>query len=186
MAMTDARMTAEDYFDAAAGIREPTQLIDGVIVVNQPRWRHQRAAGLIYVRLFAWTRSVRGFGVAGIPIDVVVDQHNVYAPDVWWMADPRRLDPDEYFRGVPDLAVEVRSPSTWHYDRGIKKRRYEGHGLPELWLVDTAESVVTVFRRSSPAAPDFDVSLELAVDKVLTSPQLPGFALPVVEIFGTD
>ena len=119
-----------------------------------------------------------------LPLDVVVDRYNVYAPDVLWVADDERVEPDELFAGVPDIAVEVRSPSTWHYDIGVKKSRYEQHGLPELWLVDTSASVVMVFRRSSPASPEFDVEVELAVDQVLTSPQLPGFALALVRIFG--
>ena len=184
--MTDARMTAEDYFDAAAGIREPTQLIDGVVVVNQPRYRHKRAVGLVHARLLTWTESQDGAGVVSLPLDVVVDRYNVYAPDVLWVADTHRVDPDDLLEGVPDIAVEVRSPSTWHHDIGVKKRRYEQHDLPELWLIDTAASVVFVFRRSSPAAPEFDVEVELAVDEVLTSPQLPFFALQMVEIFGTD
>lgn len=184
MAMTDARMTAEDYLDAAAGIREPTQLIDGVIVVNQPRWRHQRAVGLIHARLLTWTESPDGAGTVTLPLDVVVDRYDVYAPDVLWIADRDRLDPDALLDGLPDIAVEVRSPSTWHHDIGVKKRRYEQHGLPELWLVDTAAPVVMVFRRSSPAAAEFDVEVELAVDDVLTSPLLPGFTLRLADLFG--
>ena len=77
MAMTDARMTAESYVDAVAGVREPTQLIDGVIVVNQPRYRHQRAAGLIYARLLAWATSDEGSGIFSRPLDVVVDRYDV-------------------------------------------------------------------------------------------------------------
>jgi Uma2 family endonuclease len=186
MAMTDARMTADDYFDAVASVREATQLIDGVIVLSQPKFRHQRAVGIIHAALFTWVRSADGGGLVSLPVDVVVDRYNVYAPDVLWIRDTDRVDLDQYFHGVPDLAVEVRSPSSWHYDIGVKKRRYEQHGLPELWLVDTAASVVMVFRRSSATAPEFDVEFELAVDEVLTSPQLAGFALPLVEIFGPD
>ena len=49
---------------------------------------------------------------------------------------------------MPDLAVEVRSPSTWRYDVGAKKDGYERHGLPELWLVDTEARSVLVYRRA--------------------------------------
>jgi Uma2 family endonuclease len=42
---------------------------------------------------------------------------------------------------------------------------------------------VLVFRRSRPDAPRFDVSLELGSGDSLTSPLLPGFSLPVDEIF---
>ncbi|HYZ98691.1 MAG TPA: Uma2 family endonuclease, partial [Acidimicrobiales bacterium] len=84
---TAARLTAEEYFVAAAGDPRPTQLIDGVIVPSQPKFRHQDITGLIYMRLRTWVESDDGFGVAGIPIDVIVDHYNVYAPDVWWLAD---------------------------------------------------------------------------------------------------
>jgi Uma2 family endonuclease len=84
---------------------------------------------------------------------------------------------------LPDLAVEVRSPSTWRYDVGKKKATYERGGLPELWLVDTAAWTVLVFRRSSKGAPRFDVELELSYSEQLTSPQLPGFSLPVERLF---
>jgi Uma2 family endonuclease len=79
--------------------------------------------------------------------------------------------------------VEVRSPSTWRYDVGTKKATYERHGLPELWLVDTKSESVLVYRCSAPAVPEFDVALELAAGEVLMSPLLPGFALPVAEVF---
>jgi Uma2 family endonuclease len=84
---------------------------------------------------------------------------------------------------VPDLVVEIRSPSTWRCDIGVKKANYERHGARELWLVDTAADVVFVFRRSRARAPRFDVSVDLGAGETLTSPLLPGFALAVGEIF---
>ena len=85
---------------------------------------------------------------------------------------------------MPDIAAEIRSPSTWRYDIGPKMARYEQYGLPELWLVDTAADEIIVYRRSTPQSPTFDVSLQLARGDDLTSPQLPGFALPLDELFG--
>ena len=81
-----------------------------------------------------------------------------------WYAEGRgpRRDGDRPYP-VPDLAIEVRSASTWRYDIGAKKAAYERGGLPELWLVDTAADEVLVFRRSAPTAATFDVSLELTV-----------------------
>jgi Uma2 family endonuclease len=182
MAMIQDRpITVQDYFDVAADVPEFTQLIDGVIVPSQPKWRHQRVLMHVATELVAWTDSEDGFGVAGIPIDVILDDLNVFAPDVWWMADPARLDPDEHFRGVPDLAVEVRSPSTWRYDTGVKKDRYEQYGLPELWLVDTTARAVIVHRRSSPASSRFDVEVKVT-DEPLTTPLMPGLELRLDDI----
>lgn len=66
---------------------------------------------------------------------------------------------------------------------GPKKDSYQRAGLAELWLVDTASGSVLVYRRSTPATPDFDVALELTADEVLASPLLPGFAVRVADLF---
>jgi Uma2 family endonuclease len=84
---------------------------------------------------------------------------------------------------MPDLAVEVSSPSTWHHDLGEKREMYERHGLPELWLVDTIRCDARVLRRSQSGVPTFDVELKIGCDEVLTSPQLPGFELPLDDVF---
>lgn len=108
--------------------------------------------------LGAWTRSQEGRGRIFVPLDVKLDDLNVFAPDLSWYSTaqaPRAHDPPPY--RCPDLAVEARSPSTWRYDIGAKKAVYEGHGLHELWLVDTRAEEVLVFRRSKPSGKTFDV-----------------------------
>ncbi len=113
---------------------------------------------------------------AGSKLDVKLDEENVYAPDLLWYADghgPAEDRPRPH--PVPDLAVEVRSPSTWRYDIGVKKQVYETRGLAELWLADPAARTVLVYRRSAPAAGTFDVALEPGPGESLSSPLLPGF-----------
>lgn len=98
------------------------------------------------------------------------------------MPDPN--SPPPY--SLPDLAVEIRSPSTWRYDVGAKKAAYERHGLPELWLVDTVARTVLVFRRSNPRVAGFDVALELEDGETVVSPQLPSFGVEVGEVFAVE
>lgn len=160
------------------------ELIDGEVVVSQPTRRHNGAQGQLYGRLWTWVTAAQGRGWVGFPLDVDIDDRNVHAPDVVWYREarvPAIDDPPPY--PVPDLVVEVRSPSTWRYDIGAKKRNYERRGAAELWLVDTAAGVVLVFRRSDPAMLDFDVALELGSGEALTSPLLPSFDLAVGEVF---
>lgn len=183
-AMTVAqRMTAQEYL--ALPEQRWTELVEGELVVSHPRLIHQQLMLEIVMHLRRWTEAGPDRGEACLPLDVQLDDHNVYAPDVLWYRAgraPHRHDPAPY--PVPDLAVEVRSPSTWRYDVGAKKNLYERrHGLPELWLVDTAADGVLVFRRSAPGATTFDVAEELARGETLTSPLLPGFALPLCELF---
>jgi len=86
-------------------------------------------------------------------------------------------------RGETMLPIDIELDEH-NYDVGATKARYEQYGLPELWLVDTAADVVLVFRRSTSQSPTFDESLELARGDTLTSPLLPGFALPLDQLFG--
>ena len=131
-----------------------------------------------------WLLENLGHGEAGIPVDVRLDDHNVYAPDVWWVPENDRPSADaKRLAGPPGLAVEVRSPSTWRYDLGTKRSTYERLGLGELWLVDTESKSVLVYGRSSPEATTFDVALELEAGEVLTTPLLPGFSLDLGELF---
>ena len=165
---------------------ERWELVGGVIVVDSPLLPHELVRMEILHELALWSRAARGRGLVIGSIDVLIGDHDVYGPDIlWYRTDrvPGRDDPRPY--PVPDLAVEVRSPSTWRYDIGAKKSGYERRGLPELWLVDTAADEVLVFRRSKPDAPQFDVALELTRDDALTSPRLPGFTLALDALFGT-
>ena len=183
MDATATRMTAEQYF-AVSVEGDRTQLIDGALVVNEPRLLHQVVQTRLVSALHSWTQEAPGRGLASSPVDVVMSEHDVYGPDVVWIAEEHvPADWSELLPRVPDLAVEIRSPGTWRYDVGRKKSMYESGGLPELWLVDTEAEVVLVFRRSAPAVPGFDVALELGAGDALSSPQLPGFALGVGELF---
>lgn len=183
MALTSTRLTAEEYF-ALPPTEKRTQLIDGEIVVTEASLRHQRITLEVARLLMNWLADHPGHGEAGIPVDVHLDDYNVFAPDVWWVPETDRPDRDaKRIVGPPALAVEVRSPSTWRYDLGAKKRTYERLGLAELWLVDTAADEVLVYRRSSPTAADFDVELELTAADELTTPLLPGFALDLAGLF---
>jgi Uma2 family endonuclease len=177
------RMTVAEYL-SMDGPRW-TNLIDGELVVSQPTSLHQRLVMHLAVDFELWCRGAAGRGEACMPIDVELDEHNCYAPDVLWYRagrEPGRTTVRP--QPLPDIAVEIRSPSTWVHDIGPKKRRYEQHGLPELWLVDTLAEEVIVFRRSSPSAPEFDVVRGLARGEALMSPQLPGFKLALDELFG--
>jgi Uma2 family endonuclease len=117
---------------------------------------------------------------------VKVDERNVYSPDVWWCSESKRPDIETvYLDYMPDLAIEVLSPSTRHYDLGVKRARYEERGLPELWIVDPEVRkgvAARVFTPSVQAGPWFDQEVMLEADGVLESPQLPGFALPLKEL----
>ncbi|MDQ3647904.1 MAG: Uma2 family endonuclease [Actinomycetota bacterium] len=176
-------MTAHEYFEVTVE-GDHTELVDGAMVVDEPHPLHQLVCGRLHTALSIWANQPPGDGLPILPIDVQLTDHDVYGPDVLWFSEVRvRAHPDvnDLRLQIPDLAVEVRSPSTWQYDVGRKLSVYEASGLSELWLVDTKAETILVYRRSAPDSDRFDVALEIT--DALTSPQLPGFSLDVPELF---
>lgn len=175
------RMTAEQFMKAFPEDSHPrVQLVAGEVVVSQPGFLHQVVQARLLVAISNWTAAGLERGVVVNPLDVLMDDVNMYAPDILWYPPARAPSlEDRPPYPLPDLAVEVRSPSTWRYDVGVKRQVYEAQGLAELWLVDTESQSVLVFRRSKVALATFDVSLELESDETLGSPLLPGFTLPL-------
>jgi len=175
-------ISAEEYL-ATGDEERRTELIDGEVVTIEPDWTHQRTAFRIAYALETWIREAPGRGAVSIPLDVLIDDRNVFAPDLLWYAEgrvpaPRSTRP----YAIPEIAVEVRS-STWRFNLGRKKDHYERRGLNELWLVDTAADTVLIFRRSKAGGSGLDVALELGRGEELRSPQLPGFSLALDELF---
>jgi Uma2 family endonuclease len=183
MGAAATRINAERYYEITVeGDRK--QLVDGQIVVNEPKAIHAVLQWRLAVAIGSWVDAGEGRGLGMMPTDVRMDEYNVYGPDLLWFSEPHvPADLDAYPDRVPDLCVEIRSASTWRYDIGAKKRVYEAGGLPELWLVDDVAETVLVYRRAEPSAPTFDVALELSAGATLSSPQLPGFALSLTELF---
>ncbi len=184
MTITKARITVEEYDRLTADDPRRTELVDGEIVVNEPRYPHAQLQADLIGALSIWRqRSPGRIRVAG-PTEVRLTEFDSYGPDLVVVPESPQLTGRETLAVLPLICVEIRSPSTWRYDIGRKKAVYEAAGVPELWLVDGVATEVIAFRRSTPASPAFDVAAELTRAEELTSPQLPGFALPLGELFG--
>jgi Uma2 family endonuclease len=177
-------MTFDEYVRVAADDPRWTELVDGELVVQEPRYPHARIQALLIGALARWEQEVPGRAEVSAPTEVRLTDVDVYGPDVVVAPVQPRLTDRETLAVLPLVVAEIRSPSTWRYDLGRKKTVYEARGVPELWLVDGVAAEVLVFRRSSPETAAFDVALELTADDVLASPLLPGFALPLRGLFG--
>ena len=179
------RISANEFLGLPVSeLGRPWNLVEGEVVVNDPTALHGEVVEILLFALGSWTRATPGRGRVTVPRDLRIDDRNVFAPDVLWYREgrvPDAYDPPPY--PLPDIAVEVRSPSTWRHDRGAKRTGYEREGLPELWLVDTVVRQVRILRRSRPDAPRFDLDLVVESDEILTSPLLPDFDLPLAGLF---
>ena len=177
------KLTHQDYLQFPDdGLRH--ELIDGVhYVTPSPILRHQEISGRLEFALESFVRE-RGSGkVFHAPLDVILSDFDVVEPDILYVSNERAAILQDWVRGAPDLAVEILSPSTRKIDETIKQRLYDRVNVKEYWIVDPERDVVKVHRRADDRT--FPRVAELARDAgdVLTTPLLPGFALPLEDVF---
>ncbi len=108
-----------------------------LVVMSSPLLRHQIAVLELATLLNAYGRRFGGRAVAA-PFDIVFDEYDVVQPDIVFFRAERLhlLRLDAVTRAVPDIVVEVLSPSTADVDRGRKMRMFARYGVPEYWIVD--------------------------------------------------
>jgi Uma2 family endonuclease len=135
------------------------EIIDGRHFVNPaPSPYHQTVA----LRLaFEFMRLVDKPGRGRVfvaPIDVHLGPGTVVQPDLVVLRE--RSSPivgDKKLTGVPDLLIEILSPSNRRYDTHTKRDRYERAGVREFWIVDPDRRTIAqlVLRRGAyVAAPE--------------------------------
>jgi Uma2 family endonuclease len=135
---------------------------------------------LIRVRPFVKARNLgMAIGADGTYV-LSHDAPTVVVPDmafVRWDRLPGRVRPKGYIPVPPDLAVEVRSPNDRPGAIDAKLALYRAAGVPLIWWVDPSRRKVRVYRHG-------ELAVELSDGDVLDGEGiLPGFTLPVSEIF---
>jgi Uma2 family endonuclease len=92
--------------------------------------------------------GIEGDGMGGV--DVVLSDRDVVQPDFFFFPGPRvdHLFADQYFKGVPQIVVEVLSPFSRAIDRGPRKEVYRRAGVPELWLIEPLTRTIESYQLS--------------------------------------
>jgi Uma2 family endonuclease len=140
------------------------ELIDGEIVVAAaPLWPHQYAVRAIFRLLDGWSGQHQPSEAMFAPYDIDLDGRTVVQPDAFVLlgANVQGIDPSGRFHGVPDLVVEVLSPTDRSRDTVTKLYHYGRVGVPEYWIVDPILRTLDVLALSGgpggqyiPQAPD--------------------------------
>jgi len=80
------------------------------------------------------------------PSDVHLTDLNVYQPDLYFVSNARKsIFSQQGAEGAPDLVVEILSPKTARFDKGIKREVYARSGVKELWIIDPVLRQVQVY-----------------------------------------
>ena len=177
-AMEAARTYTHDDLLAMPDDGKRYEIIDGELFeMTGPFRPHQWAVGRLYLRLgnFLEANPLGTLWLA--PFDVILSPTNVVEPDLLFVSAERDHIIPDWVRGVPDLVVEVVSPSNRRHDEVRKRTLYERFAVGEYWLIDPEVEEVKVYRLAE-GKYGRPTLLEAGRDDVLSSPLFPGWEMP--------
>ncbi|MCP9448452.1 MAG: Uma2 family endonuclease [Nitrospira sp.] len=177
------KLTYEDYILFPDDGRRHELIQGDHFMTPAPNTKHQRILGHLHVALYAYLRQHNLGQVYIAPYDVVLSDEDVVQPDLLFISTARlSIVTDTNVRGAPDLIVEILSEATRKKDEITKRKLYERYGVQEYWLADPELETVKILRLSGAHYVRAAELVKEAHD-VLTTPLLPGFSLPLAEIF---
>ena len=141
----EKRYTYADYLTWDDDTR--WELIDGIpYAMSAPTRAHQGVSGELFLQFGNFLKG-KSCKVYSAPFDVRLNfdtaDDTVVQPDLVVICDRSKLT-DAGCSGVPDLVVEILSPSTSKHDRLLKFHTYRHAGVREYWLVDPDSKTLSV------------------------------------------
>ena len=173
-------LTAEEFDNYPFEEDKRYELDEGELIqMTRPAYQHNR---LLMKLLYALESYLRGN-----PIGETLLSENLYAlspstrrsPDAAVILGDRRaeLAGAKVIRIAPDIAAEVLSPSETPRMIHRKLKQYFSAGVKEVWIIDPETRTAEIW--TGPRLPE----QELTDAAVIASDLLPGFALPLEELF---
>ena len=174
-------VTAQEFLQMHFDV--PTELVRGETVsMTRPGWRHGAICANAAAEIHLWCRRTQfGFIVcndAGVLIET--DPDTLRGPDLFYVSRerfPHQAIPDDVPTDVvPNLCVEVLSPSDRWRDVQEKIGDFFRCGVEEVWVVNPERKTVEVFRPDVPPEP-------FRIGDTLTSRVLPDFSCTLEAVF---
>jgi Uma2 family endonuclease len=182
MAQTSTKtLTIEDVESNPPRVEGRWELIDGeVVVMPAASYWHNIVAANIYDLLRDWDRERRHGRVLINDTGFVIRRNpdRMRAPDVAFVRRERDTPHQPgFFRGAPDLAVEVVSPDDREQEVLEKVDDWLDAGGEVIWVVWPTTRSVTIHRRG------VDTSILHEGDTIEDNRLLPGFRAAVSDFF---
>jgi len=143
--------------------------------------QHGRITSRVCIRLgrFVEENALGVVMTADPGFHIARDPDTVRAPDVAFVSAQRAIEPDlaGFYPGPPDLAVEVVSPSDRAGEVVAKAEEWLAAGCRVVWVIDPPKKTIAIYRQHTEA-----IVLN-AADRLDCPELLPGFGVPVAEVF---
>lgn len=144
-------LTYKEYLELDESVRY--EVIEGQIynMSPAPTTKHQAVQRELLTEFNLFLRGKK-CSVFGSPIDVCFHEEDDdlskieewVEPDLVVVCDKSKIR-EKRIVGVPDLIVEILSPSTAKKDKIIKFNRYQRAGVKEYWIVDPSNETIDVY-----------------------------------------
>lgn len=122
--------------------------------------------------------------VLDAPIDLILSDTEVRQPDLV-LVSRGRMDilAQRGIIGIPDLVVEILSPSTRKRDKLDKLKSYAKHHIPEYWILDPATYVIEQYLLEQESSQRYEL-VNLYQDRdLIQSPRLPCVSFTMEELY---
>jgi Uma2 family endonuclease len=154
-----SRVSYREFLELTENSEQRYELIDGVVyMMAAPVFRHQTTLGLLHLLMVDFLSDSDSCTPVLAPFDIRLvrepvrrkrepneDDLNVVQPDLVVICDYRKdLNEKDQYWGVPDLAIEILSPSSRSKDSIKKVDLYMESGIKECWIVDPVNRTVTI------------------------------------------
>ena len=174
-------MTADELLRLPRGMGKKYELIRGVLIEKMPTGDPHgdsvaRASSLIFTYTEDHDYGVVRTGEPGYRLERGPD--TVRGPDVAWIAPGRIPEGIQgYPELAPDLAVEVKSPSSSSPEMAAKAQMWLCYGSKIALVLDPDTTTATIYR------PNTEPVVLTENDKLEVDDLLPGFSVEVWRLF---
>jgi prevent-host-death family protein len=140
----------EEFLELTKDTEERYEYIDGEIyLLTSPRTVHQTALTELIGIFYNWFQGKKCVPLVA-PYDITLRRNpeniNVVQPDIMVICDlEKNLDENDYYKGVPELVIEILSKSTRSKDLIKKLDLYMSCGVREYWIVNPINREVIVY-----------------------------------------
>ncbi len=181
--MGESLITGEQLY--RMGDIGPSELIEGFIVHRQPAtYLHAQVAGKVAAALHDFVRQheLGHVMIGGVGVYTRYNPDTVRAMDVAFISYEclAKMTSQSYLDVAPELVVEILSPDDKWSDLMEKLDEYFSIGVKAVWVADPRTRQVYVYQSVT------SVERFTEKDTLTGSDVLPGFSVPVAELFVSE
>ncbi|MDC3417210.1 Uma2 family endonuclease [Aquibacillus salsiterrae] len=181
----DDSVSVEEYFRIRESADSLLEYIDGLVYMSpSPSTKHQRVSSRLQTKFGNFLEG-KSCEVFPAPYDIelkddTIEGTKIVIPDISIICDKSGFT-DARYVGVPNLVVEILSPSNQSHDLITKLNLYMSYRVKEYWIVNPMLNTVTVYALNDEKMYEqFDIKTDTGE---ITSKVLAGFRINLRHLF---